>query len=441
MGTSKTHIMLADKKRRSGEVVPFAETQPFATDKTVTLWDATPGCQGFGIIITRGAKTWVIRASHDGKVKQFSIGAATPGGLSVTDARAKAGEWREVYRRTGQDPRQVEREAQQSKDLTLGEAVEMYKRRLGDAGRKATAIDGFGVPLTLYLGDWQDRPLRTIRADECTDRFADIANGRGLGARRDGGRFAGKTADGTARTGLRGGLPTARIVMRCFRTVWNFTRKHREDIGLGETPTRRIEGLNRVAVRHLALTEDKLPAFVATARAYPNPVHGDLALLLLFTGLRIGEASALRWDEIDLERGELHIPAARMKAAKALDVPLTGLAVEVLRRRRAVGLDARGFVFPGGRGGHAAGLSGRLVDRLAAEVGPFSAHDLRKVFTTAALEADVPLQVVEVLTAHRPAGVTLTHYYNPTPSALRRSAAKIDARMRAVCGLDAGAVV
>jgi integrase len=177
-----------------------------------------------------------------------------------------------------------------------------------------------------------------------------------------------------------------------------------------------------------------LPTFVSVAWAYPNPVQRDLVLLLLWSGLRMNEACQLRWSEVDLDAATLAIPAERMKAGRPLNIPLTRLALECLQRRAEAGRDSSGHVFPGKRSARGtaregfATVSKAMLKVLSAALnGPTSPHDWRRTFTTIALNAGVPLQAVEVLTAHRSNGVTLQHYYAPRLEDLRAEVAKIDA--------------
>jgi integrase len=74
----------------------------------------------------------------------------------------------------------------------------------------------------------------------------------------------------------------------------------------------------------------------------------DAVALLASTGMRKGELLALRWADVDLLRGEVHVAASvadggpgvglvrkATKRADWRDVPLTDSAIEVLERQRA----------------------------------------------------------------------------------------------------------
>ena len=78
--------------------------------------------------------------------------------------------------------------------------------------------------------------------------------------------------------------------------------------------------------------------------ALPNPVARDYLLLLLFTGLRRTEAATLRWGDVDFVERVIRLPAARTKAGRKLDLPMTDIVRDLLVARRAIGKEE--YVFP-----------------------------------------------------------------------------------------------
>lgn len=424
---------------------PFAETISNPTTGQKLLWDQHPDFAGFGIVVGTRTRTWVVKhrwrdADGAAKVRQFAIGPAGPGGLSLAEARVKAAAWRRWWiDHPGDDPRAAEREAREARrraELTLRDAAAAYVAARIEAGRSPRSMASYQRSFELYLAEWLDKPLRSIGAGEVLERFRKIAAGEDLGARSDGGKFAPR---GSAE--LKGGGRTARLTFAAFKAVHRWARK-RLDQTLGEPPTGAIDDLSAVTRSDRIVAASALPAVAAAAAVWPNAVQADLFTFLLHTGLRLGEASALRWSEVDLEAGAIAIEAGRMKARRKLAIPIGPTALAALARRRAAGIDAAGFVFVGGcrgcgacagRGGHAS-LSSKFLAALVAAAGaPFSAHDIRRTFTSAALDAGVSVHVVEVLTAHVHSGVTLGHYYAPSPTTLRDAVARIDAEIVGRC--------
>ena len=82
---------------------------------------------------------------------------------------------------------------------------------------------------------------------------------------------------------------------------------------------------------------DDLPEFYRAVLALPNPVHRDYLLLLLFTGLRRGEAATLAWTNVDFGQRVIRIPAARTKAGRKLDLPMSDIVHDLLVARRGRG--------------------------------------------------------------------------------------------------------
>src|SRR4029079_1053585 len=68
--------------------------------------------------------------------------------------------------------------------------------------------------------------------------------------------------------------------------------------------------------RDRVLSDDEIERLVYAAKANGYP-FGTIYLVLLLTGQRRGEVSAMRWSEIDLQRRLWTIPAARAKNGHA----------------------------------------------------------------------------------------------------------------------------
>ena len=96
----------------------------------------------------------------------------------------------------------------------------------------------------------------------------------------------------------------------------------------------------------------------------------------------------LRWTDIDFGERVVRLPAARTKAGRALDIPMTDFVHALLVARRQLG-DAK-YVFPSyGRNGHIEDARA-WIDAVTAATGiEFSMHDLRRTFLTVAESADI----------------------------------------------------
>jgi integrase len=139
--------------------------------------------------------------------------------------------------------------------------------------------------------------------------------------------------------------------------------------------------------RDRVLTEGEL---VEVWQASGGGEYGAIIRLLILTGQRRLEIGDLSWPEIDMEKGQIDLPAERTKAGRAHLVPLSKSALEILgaiNRRKG-----RDLVF-GRRIGGFSGWSkakSELDDRIAAArvnagAKPMTAwrlHDIRRSFVT-----------------------------------------------------------
>ena len=161
--------------------------------------------------------------------------------------------------------------------------------------------------------------------------------------------------------------------------------------------------------RERFLTEDEIAALW---EAWPTllPPSVTLALkLALVTGQRIGEITGMTEDELDLAKGIWIIPASRAKNGSQHVVPLTAMALALIKEARATAVLGR--LFPGLNSVKVGQQIIRYRDRLP--VSDWAAHDLRRSVCTHLAKMGVPTLHIGAVANHRQvtkAGVTLTHY-------------------------------
>ena len=229
-----------------------------------------------------------------------------------------------------------------------------------------------------------------------------------------------------------GGLSalSVRHVHACLhRALSDAVRQHK----IARNPTDFVDDLPRVEERELSVwTGDELRAFLDSTRG--DRLHG-LWYVLATTGLRRGEALALRWPDLDFEHRRLAVRRNRVSVNGTVcqgstktkggrrTVTLDGDTVAVLQEQAARQLDeqdtwgeawqASGYVFTREDGEP---LHPDLVSRLfekavsAAKLPRIRLHDLRHTMATLALEAGVHPKVVSERLGHANIGITLNRY-------------------------------
>lgn len=163
---------------------------------------------------------------------------------------------------------------------------------------------------------------------------------------------------------------------------------------------------------------------------------GSIARLAVFTGLRAGELLALRWEDVDLDRGVLAVRRSKSHAG-VRSVALSPGAVRLLAEHRKAQLEARlaaggSYVDPGLVFATSVGTPVRNLRRSWARVKRMTGlnvrfHDLRHTHATLLLRQNVHPKVVAERLGHSRVELTLNTYSHVLPGLQAEAAAKIDA--------------
>jgi integrase len=161
---------------------------------------------------------------------------------------------------------------------------------------------------------------------------------------------------------------------------------------------------------------------------------GPFARLLLLTAVRRSEAAHMTWAEIDLDNALWVIPAHRTKSGTLHEVPLSGMAVDLLR---SLPRFAGNFVFSANGGRAPIKGFGRFkatIDARAAELVPpglanWRFHDLRRTARTNLASLGVTPFIAELVIGHQQQGVHRVYdvhrYQTEKRDALERWASKL----------------
>ena len=152
--------------------------------------------------------------------------------------------------------------------------------------------------------------------------------------------------------------------------------------------------------RDRVIKNHELAAWFNAVMELSNATMRDFLLFLIFTGLRRGEASSLKWEQVDMTAKTFKI--IDTKNRRPLELPMSDFVFKLLKKRKTVSP----FVFPGnGRNGYIHDPQKpirKIVDQTGIQ---FSCHDLRRTFITMAGQLMTAYEL-KALVNHSSADVT-----------------------------------
>ena len=191
---------------------------------------------------------------------------------------------------------------------------------------------------------------------------------------------------------------------------------------------------------HRRLTNEELRMFFAVAEV---SFYKYLFEFMLATGVRVGEALALYWTDINFDTGEIRIMRSVTKAVgggvKIGDTAKTAAGKRtiymnneirrILEEQRKIltqlfGADVIGLVFPSSIGGVARPSS---VDTCmksmcrTADMRPFTSHAFRHTFASNMVDAGVKPEVLKTILGHTNIKVTMDTYYHADSDRMREA--------------------
>ena len=381
--------------KRTVDEFKFPTGSTSASGKPLTqafLWDTET--RGFGVRITpEGKRTFIAQGRVNGKEMRLTVGRY--GIETVDQARDNAKEHLRSMR-IGIDPRVVAKE-RAAQTVTLREVADAYQR---DRPLKDSSKGEIERHVTTTFEAWLSKPLATITREAVTKRFNEIKN-----------------------HGLRGkaGAPAqANQSFAVLRALFNYAiREYRKPDGSPVLLDNPVEVLHKkwtpLKPRKGRIPDSKVGAvwsFLEQSRAvaYNRDTLAsiDLVAFLLLTGARIGEASALTWDRVNLEEGWWHIPDP--KNSNPVWLPLSKEAQELLSTRQRI--KGSPYVFTTwSKCGHIRDPRDTMTKVSEVAGLHLTPHDLRRTFTTIGVAScGIDLFKIELLTNHVPKTVTERHY-------------------------------
>ncbi len=152
-----------------------------------------------------------------------------------------------------------------------------------------------------------------------------------------------------------------------------------------------VYALKSKKVTNLAsLPESEMPMFLSKVMSYPCDKQTHCAIMLvMLTGVRVGELLSAKWTEFDLDERKWDIPEVRMKNGLAHRVPLTDLMIETLHQLR--GTHNHELLFPH-RMDHEKPMCSETVLQVikrSGYKGKMTTHGFRALFSTVVNESNL----------------------------------------------------
>lgn len=326
------------------------------------------------IIQPSGKRSWAVRYRFGGKPCKLTLGAYPA--IDLKRARELAGEAKDKVEE-GKDPGPEKKAAKAAAAIPALDTVEAAAARfLSQYVRRnlkpSTISEVDRIMNKVIIPAWKGHRLSEIRRPDIHDLLDSIVDQ---------------------------GSPVA-----ANRTLSWFRRMCSWAIERGLIETNPCTGIKPPAVetaRDRFLSDGELAAVWRAADALDLTYSAFIKLLIL-TGQRRSEAAGMTWRELDLDAKLWTLPAARAKNGREHQIPLSDLAVEILRSLPWIA-DSR-FVFSlFGRGPITAFVltKQRLDALMPTETAPWILHDLRRTFASGCARLGVAVHVVEAALNHR----------------------------------------
>lgn len=328
---------------------------------------------GFGLRVGKTKKAFFAQKDIRGRSCCVTIG--TYGTWTVDEARTEARQLLLMMEK-GIDPRQEKRQ-KQATAMTLKELTESFldaRKTLKPKTRK-----DYQYYVDHYLDDWKRKPVTDITEQKVLERYK--------------------------RIGENNGQTLANNVKRVLSSILNYgIATYRI---LEKNPVRIIAEAKAAYPdnrRRRYIKPHQLKAWYDAVMGLQNEVYRDHLLLILFTGLRLNEASSLKWSQIDFA-GKL-FTVENTKNGEPLCLPMSTFVYGLLVKRKAKTGNGL-FVFPGrGKTGYLAEIK-KGVDAVRKASGvAFSCHDLRRTYISIAESLDISKYALSALLNHKCTDIT-----------------------------------
>jgi integrase len=367
---------------------------------------------GFVLRVTpKGTKTYCVDTRVKGSRERvtYAIGVHGKDGLTAEQARKKADEIISKFVKQGLNPHEELRNKQElilqerkkkeaelkATTHTLSSVLEDYlkKKKL-----KPSSAYNYRCVINANMADWLDKPLIELTREMISNRHRKISD-----------KSPGM-ADNT---------------MRVLRALFMFAGYEYEELAshpaIAINPVRKLsqqKQWNRLPRRQTVIRKHQLkPWYEAVKTLDTQTTCRDYLLLLLFTGLRKGEAESLSWLNVDLRGRTFTIQET--KNHEPLQLPMSDYIFGLLLSRWQT-RESDEWVFPGrGARGHITDTE-RAMDKVIERSGvQFDLHDLRRTFATIADGLGIGSYTLKRLLNHKSSADVTAGYFAAEVERLR----------------------
>jgi integrase len=294
-----------------------------------------------------GHKSWVLmyRREADGAKRRYKLGEYPI--VSLAEARANALAVLSQVEKGG-DPAGAKQDAKG--EPTVEELAKLYVERYAKANRRSWQEDERRIEQNIIPAIGKHKAHLVTAADLIKLHEAITERGAPVEANRN---------------------------IELVRRVYSWALGKRK---VDHNPAERLE-LNPERSRDRVLSEDEIKAFWNALEGLELERSTKLVLkLALVTGQRLDEIAGLSFQELDFKREVWTIPGERTKNRLTHTVPLSSLALSLLREAKK-GASPEGYMFPSAKDGR---LRRRSISRALLrnsddlKIKKFTPHDLRR---------------------------------------------------------------
>ncbi len=211
-------------------------------------------------------------------------------------------------------------------------------------------------------------------------------------------------------------------ILTPFRDVMKFAKKHKF---ISDNPMDDVDSIKKESSNVHPLNLDEIKTFLDAVPVYYKPLFS----FLFFTGVRFGEASALKWNRVDFKGGRIHICKTLVRGeykepktkSSIRFVKLSPMATKALKLQKEHTLGKSEFVFLNkfGRNIHQHSVNIHVFKPTLLKAGLSSnrsCKDTRSSYITNSLDNNERMGFVQKQVGHTTTKMIVEHYYNHIPA-------------------------